>query len=303
MDLLAQDLMGSTHRVVVFDAVVRTGSFTKAAHLLGVSQPAVSRQIAILEDHLQAELFRREGNGVVLTAAAESLHAHVHRALTELDEGVRAARGTDVLTVAVQPAIADSWFSPRLSELRDALSPTIVRLVIYDLEDELRSLQHDVSIRFGDSFGSNNKSLQLVQESVVPVASPELAARLSLSPASAASALSSGPPLLQLDSAGRDWLTWQEWFGHFEISWQPPEGEIVQRSYGVLVQQALSGRGVVLGWNTLLGDLVTRGLLTVVGPKVERPAKAYHLVWPKGISRSVGLRRLRSWITQTIDEL
>lgn len=65
-------------------AVARLGSFTKAAQELGLSQPALSRQIMNLERHLGIRLFDRIGRSVRLTAAGEELVARAGPLLEEL---------------------------------------------------------------------------------------------------------------------------------------------------------------------------------------------------------------------------
>ncbi|MEM6849764.1 MAG: LysR family transcriptional regulator, partial [Pseudomonadota bacterium] len=54
-----------------FKRVADTGSVSKAAAALSVAQPAVSRQIAALEDSLGTPLFFRNGRGVTLTEAGQ----------------------------------------------------------------------------------------------------------------------------------------------------------------------------------------------------------------------------------------
>ena len=61
-----------------------------------------------------------------------------------------------------------------------------------------------------------------------------------------------------------------------------------------VVQQALTGRGVALGWRGLIDELVDGGALTVVGPEVTS-ARAYYVVWPKD-RRSVETDALVAWL-------
>jgi LysR family glycine cleavage system transcriptional activator len=56
----------------VFEASARLGSFTKAAEELGVTQSAVSRQVAVLEAYVRQRLFRRDRRGIALTPAGEA---------------------------------------------------------------------------------------------------------------------------------------------------------------------------------------------------------------------------------------
>lgn len=69
----------------VLRVVGETGSFTAAARVLGYSQSAVSRQIAVLEAAAGAVLFERRPSGVVLTEAGRTLLRHASVALDEVD--------------------------------------------------------------------------------------------------------------------------------------------------------------------------------------------------------------------------
>ncbi|MGY2487254.1 LysR family transcriptional regulator [Cupriavidus sp. CP313] len=66
-------------------AIAETGSATKAAELLRIVQPAVSRHVRLLEEELGVELFERERHGMVLTDAGRTLVEYGRRALQELD--------------------------------------------------------------------------------------------------------------------------------------------------------------------------------------------------------------------------
>src|SRR5215468_10583742 len=69
-----------------FLAVARHGHFTRAAAELGLAQPALSQQIAQLEDELGVPVFERSRRGARLTAAGESLVRRAERILVEVDE-------------------------------------------------------------------------------------------------------------------------------------------------------------------------------------------------------------------------
>ncbi|WP_081851133.1 LysR family transcriptional regulator [Bradyrhizobium sp. URHD0069] len=77
-----------------FNAVAKLGSIRKAADRLHVAPSAVSRQIAQLENELDAVLFERSKGGVQLTAAGEVLARQSHRIFRDLD---RARSGIDDL--------------------------------------------------------------------------------------------------------------------------------------------------------------------------------------------------------------
>jgi len=69
------------HQLEAFEAVVLHQSFTRAAEALFLTQPAVTRQIATLENDLHTRLFDRMGRTVRLTAAGEALHRYAEQIL------------------------------------------------------------------------------------------------------------------------------------------------------------------------------------------------------------------------------
>jgi DNA-binding transcriptional LysR family regulator len=71
----------STTALISFEAAARHESFTKAAQELSLTQGAICRQIASLEDFLSVELFRRSRRGVKLTEAG----LYSRRVATQLD--------------------------------------------------------------------------------------------------------------------------------------------------------------------------------------------------------------------------
>ncbi|MEU5277055.1 LysR family transcriptional regulator [Streptomyces asoensis] len=97
MDIHGRDLR-------YFTAVAEELSFTRAAERLFVSQPALSKQIRMLEKHLGVVLFRRDRRTVRLTPVGEALLPHAHEVLAAwraAQEAVEAARDTGLRTLVI----------------------------------------------------------------------------------------------------------------------------------------------------------------------------------------------------------
>lgn len=69
-----------------FERVVRDGNFTRAADALGLTQPAVSTRIALLEADVGGRLFERRGRRLLLTPLGERFLPYVERILNVIDE-------------------------------------------------------------------------------------------------------------------------------------------------------------------------------------------------------------------------
>ncbi len=80
------------NQLLYFKAVSETGSISRAAAELLITQPAVSKQIKALENELGEKLFDRIGKKVFLTHAGEMLYTHVEKILRTVDEAKTAVR-------------------------------------------------------------------------------------------------------------------------------------------------------------------------------------------------------------------
>lgn len=110
-------------QLITFEAIVREGSFSRAALVLDVSQAAISGRIQALERELDAPLFLRGGRRVSLTEAGESFLPYARRALAVLAEGVEAASGArdgqhGRVTIGAVDSISDGLLVPVVARYR-----------------------------------------------------------------------------------------------------------------------------------------------------------------------------------------
>lgn len=102
-----------------FKAIMELGSFTRAAERLGLSQPAVSKLIFLLERRCGFALFHRQKNGVIPTAEGQMLHSEVKRVFLGVDSisaRARAIRDFDYgeVNVVCYPSLASRVLPPIL---------------------------------------------------------------------------------------------------------------------------------------------------------------------------------------------
>ncbi|MGI5460298.1 LysR family transcriptional regulator [Streptomyces sp. CA-249302] len=165
-----------------FLAVYRTGSFTAAARLLGLSQPTVTTQVRALERQLGRELFERQARGVSPAPHADELAARIVQPLDSLalltggttddrpPEPVHLAGPNELLTRQVLPALA-----PLVDRgVRLRITPGLTEPLLEDL----RAGHHDLVIATFRPRGRALTAVPLSDEEFVLVASPTWAERI-----------------------------------------------------------------------------------------------------------------------------
>ena len=274
-------------RLAVFEAAARLGSFSAAGRELAMAQPAVTRQVRALEVALDVELFRRSANRVELTEAGRRFADTLDVAFSAIEHAIDEVTELDATFVlATSPGFAQQLIVPALDSLQHALGDRDLRLWLYDTERELTEGTFDAAVRLS-STGSGwpgHQHRELFAEHVVPVASPSLADELGLNASSSATDVLAAP-LLHMDARDRPWMSWAEWLAASDLALTPGRRRVVFNNYPTVLQQAVAGRGVALGWIGLVDGLVADGLLRPVGPQVSS-ARSYCVTWPERRSSS-----------------
>ena len=109
-----------------FVHVAELGSFSKAALVLGIAQPALSRQVRLLETDLRETLLLRNGRGVVLTDAGQRLYGHgvaILQAVAAAKDEMGAARDEPVgrITIGLPPSVGRQLSLPLVESFRRRL--------------------------------------------------------------------------------------------------------------------------------------------------------------------------------------
>lgn len=292
-----RQLLPSANALVVFESAARLASFTRAAEELGISQPAVSRHVANLEDFVGRSLFERQHNRLVLTSVGIGLRDALSLGLGHVATALEAARdvpGPQELRIACNFGVAYTWLMPRFSRLREVLSEWSPRLITSDVALDYDSSDIDISIRFGEGRWPTRQARQIISESVLPVAAFDFATEHGLGATIPASDLSP-LPLLHFDRGGGGWLTWPLWFEAQGVPYTLKQAPYYFENYAFLLQAALEGRGIALGWRHLVDSYLDAGTLVAVGPPVDRPKLGYWLVWDPDRLPTPVVDRMANW--------
>ncbi|WP_191970115.1 LysR family transcriptional regulator [Methylobacterium planeticum] len=137
----------------LFVEIARTGSFSKGARAMKLSQPTASRIIALLEEQLGTTLFSRSTRALTLTEPGTAYLARVQPILASLEAADDAIRGTDdlrgTLRIAASSIFASRAIVPRIGAFVARHPNLQVELTIDDRRQDLIQEGVDVAIRFG----------------------------------------------------------------------------------------------------------------------------------------------------------
>jgi DNA-binding transcriptional LysR family regulator len=282
----------STTALISFEAAARHESFTKAAEELSLTQGAICRQIASLEDFLSVELFRRSRRGVKLTEAGLS---YSRRVATQLDAverdtlSVMGQQGTNVIELAVVPTFGTQWLLPRLKDFQLKHPEVTVNLTNRTRPFLFADTDFDAAIYFGDADWSGTESHRLMGENPMPVCSPALLDnRAQLTPDEIAEL-----PLLQQTTRP---YAWRQWFNarHLNIprDMTGPRYEL----FSMLAQAAMHDMGIALIPPFLIQRELAEQRLVIANPNALSSIKAYYLMIPERKVESASLKAFRDWL-------
>lgn len=161
--------------------VAELGSLSKAADRLHIAQPALSRQVRMLEEELGFALFTRHGRGMVITEQGRDVLKHAARVLAELDE-IRATAAdagkplTGQIAIGLPPTVADIISVPLVAAFGAAHPKATLRLVsAYTgyLLDWLHRGEVDLAILYDPHSAWSLRSRPLLLENLFLIGPPD----------------------------------------------------------------------------------------------------------------------------------
>jgi LysR family glycine cleavage system transcriptional activator len=282
--------------LVAFEASARHLSLTRAAKELGISREAVSRQIRVLEKHLGVKLFDRLHRAVALTPPGKKFQSVVKDSLENIAYVTGAIRQPGQpfrITVSATIAVASFWLTPRLARFRSRHPNVEIHVAISDTPKDLMVDGIDVGLRYGDGNWRGLKALRLFGINSFPVCSPEYLER--------AAPLEEPADLLQhnlvnLDGAAHASEDWWWWLKEQGVDIPKSIKMLGFDSYDNVIQVALDGQGVALGYSGLATDLIAKGRL--IRPMQSELTKglSVYLVIPSGVNPTPRVQDFIDWI-------
>ncbi|MET3616188.1 DNA-binding transcriptional LysR family regulator [Rhizobium aquaticum] len=275
-----------------FEAAARCGSFSAAGKELNVTPAAVSRMIARLEQHIDTTLFYRQAGGVLVTESGQLLFDAISRGFAGIEGALREIddrrRGTETVTMSVSTSFTMHWMMPRMAEFKKRFPSVDLRyqLVMVALAGPVDDV--DLGMRFMNGPDERLDASFIMPELMVPVCNPSYIREHGL------------------DQEGRNRMpdttinlsdAQPNWSGVFA----PAQGQenatsMIFSDYSIVVQAALLGQGVALGWLNTVSHWLRTGALVPASEQIMRTGRMCQLVR----SRAKPVRPIVTAITEWI---
>ena len=286
----------TTAAMMAFDAAARHESFTRAADELALTQSAVCRQIATLEDFLGVNLFRRTRRGVRLTEAGRTYSRQIAAGLDAVERdtlAVMASQGDGTrVELAVVPTFATRWLLPRLSGFHARHDNVVVNMRTRTRPFLFDDTDFDAAIYFGDGGWPGTTAHYLMPENAVPVCSRQLLdGEAELEPKAIATL-----PLLQQSTRP---YAWRQWFGAQGLQVGGDMAGPRLELFSMLAEAAMHHMGVALIPPFLIHEELDSGRLVTACQRSHHSGRAYYLIIPDHKAETPSLAGFRDWLEDT----
>jgi len=281
--------------MLIFSRVVEEGSFSAAAHKLGISKASVSREISALEERLGAQLLRRTTRRMSLTEVGDVFHARCKRVVeeaeaAELSVSQLQAAPQGSIRMAVPMSFGHLQIAPRLPRFLARYPGVQVDVEATDRVVDLVHERVDLSVRIRRPQDGSYVMRKLCPIRILVCASPEYLARC-------------GSPSEPSELCKHNCLGYH---GPTEL-WIFTNGDEIETSGSLcadngdaLRQAAVAGLGVVRLPTFLIADDVRAGRLVGLLTEYTQLESGLFAVYPESRHLSPKVRAMLDWLVEEL---
>ncbi|MGB3179274.1 MAG: LysR substrate-binding domain-containing protein [Albidovulum sp.] len=280
-----------------FESVARLGGVRQAAAELCVTPPAVSHQIANLEDFLGAPLFYRRGRKLVLTDIARDYLIEISPSLEAIGRATTVAsqrqKAREVLTLSAPLSLTTNWLVPKLGRFLDMNPGLDIRFLDrMTLDPDEPGIDLAIEYRFEPD--PDFSSERILPDEAVPIAAPEFAEKHGLTDLASLC----GVTLIETE---RRLTSWRTIIAEFE--WSKTQRYINFSHSLHSFAAAEQGLGVALGNRANAEHLVASGKLCIpfdFDPDTVPPTPRYYVSTPRHKERLPRVSAFRNWLRSEV---
>ena len=285
--------------LAVFARAAESGSFSRAARELGLSQPSVSRIIGELEARLGVTLLLRTTRRITVTDAGALFLDRAREILADMEDAEDAARGVDslrgIIRLAIPVVYGTREIIPRLPKFLAAHPLLQVEMSVADQRQDLVAEGADIAIRVGELDDSVFGARRLATLERMLVAAPNyLKAR--------------GTPKTPADLASHDCVFGPGNFGRDSWSFRrngaetsvDVRGRIHTNSGPGVFASVMAGLGIAMVSTVMAGPEVKAGMLVPLLRGYKLSTVDVHAVFPGGPRPSTKVRAFVDFLAEEL---
>lgn len=247
-----------------FEVAARHCSFSLAAEELSMTPSAISHRINALEAELGILLFKRSHRKILLTSAGERIYIAIKSSLSSLNQEIIDVKNNEIsgeLTIYSRPSFAQLWLVPKITDFQKKHPAISLNILTGNENINFYGYGIDVAIYFDDKEPSNLYCQDIMEETIVPVCSPEYAKQNALME----NIDNLHKCTLLHDSQawgyGSNSDEWGLWANSFNIDSLDTTARVAFDRSDLAVIAAINNTGVAMGRENLINNLINEGKL------------------------------------------
>jgi DNA-binding transcriptional LysR family regulator len=285
----------------LFARIARSGSFSRAAREIGISQPSASRIAAELEQDVGVPLLVRTTRGLTLTDAGAEYLARIEPLLAALDEADHAARGTGELRGSLRVATSVGFgmreVIPRLAPFVQRHPALHIDLLMSDQRANLVAEGVDLALRWGELPDSSAIARSLGTSPRLLAAAPAYLARAGLP--ETPESLGNHEVIISPLGVGLSWWTFEQDGRTVSVRVQ---GRLTTSVNQAAVAAAVAGLGILsIGLWNCRAELASGELVQVLPDWHLKPIEL-HAVFAAGRAAKPAARAFADYLASVLQE-
>jgi len=279
--------------LVTFEVVARHQSFARAAEELSLTQGALFRQIAMLEEFLQVPLFSRCKKKLFLSDAGRHYLSLVRDVLLRLENDThhirRFHKKKQSLEIATTPTLSTEWLIPNLQGFSTLNDNIVINISAISCVNDFLHCKSDIAIMRENFCSPWTFSEPLFEEELLPVCSKAL---LNSADKISVHQLLSEFTLLHQNSRPEGW---QEWFAQFDIVDPDVNKGPSFDLLSMLITAVRSNLGIGLLPRFAIKEDLLQGNLVIPCEAPLFTGNKYIMTWKQESMNSVKVQQFRDW--------
>lgn len=282
------------------EAAARHGNFSKAAQELNVTPAAISRMVGRLEEHLDVQLFIRTTSGVTLTEYGKILYEAIERGFASIEQALREIddrkQGVQTVTLSLSTGFTTHWVMPRMAAFKRTFPGVDLRfeLIMGPLAGPVSDV--DLGMRFVEGADDNHEATFIMPEILLPICSPTYQKE------QFQGSTLLDQPVTTLINLSEAQPNWPDFF--LPARRRGPHDEMLFSDYAIVVQAALLGQGVAIGWLNVVAHWLRTQALIPAHDRFLPTHRKCHLVRLRDRPVRPIVTQVRDWlIAELMDDI